>query len=189
VVSAAIVKYIREMGVDVDLFDRMSRRGREQLLILSEQDARQLGVVNAGRLPAQWAIQASEGTLSLSGAQQTASGMGAVSFFCKGGQVLFRPTLAVSDAAAATLDSVVSHSIKFGSWLDPLADELEPMSVRDGRASALFALGQDQIARLRGAVSVGYAAQSRDLGSLANFSVDTGGSAVKIAEFLKSCER
>ena len=189
VVSAAIMKYIREMGVDVDLFDRMSRRGKEQILILSEQDSRQLRVVNAGRLPAAWSIELSDGMLHLNGVQQTSSGTGAISFSCKGGQVLFRPTVNVSEDAAAAVDSIVRHSIKIGSWLDPLADAIEPMTVQDGRASALFVLGQEQVGRLRRSAAVGYAAQSRDLTSFADFSVDAGGNAEKIGEFLRNCER
>jgi hypothetical protein len=177
------------MGVDVDLFDRMSRRGGDQILILSEKDTQQLRVVNAGRLPAEWSIEASNGTLHLNGAQQTSSGTGAISFSCSGGQVLFRPIVDVGDDAASEVDSVVRHSIKFGSWLDPLAEAVEPMSVQDGHASALFVLGQDQVSRLRGSVSVGYAAQLRDLSSFVNFSVDTGGSAERIGEFLKNCAR
>jgi hypothetical protein len=188
-VSAAIIKYIKEMGVDVDLFDRMSRRGKEQILILSERDLLQLRVVNAGRLPAEWSIEASDGTLYLNGAQQTSSGMGAISFSCKDGQVLFRPIVDVNDDTAAAVDSVVRHSIKFGNWLDPLAQAVEPMSVQDGHASALFVLGQDQTSRLRGSASLGYAAQLGDLTSFVNFSVDTGGNVEKISEFLKSCER
>jgi hypothetical protein len=63
------------------------------------------------------------------------------------------------------------------------------MRVQDGHASALFVLGQDQISRLQGSASVGYAAQLRDLTSFANFSVDTGGNVEKIRKFLKNCER
>ena len=188
-VSAAIIRYIREMGVDVDLFDRMSRRGSEQILILSEKDMQQLRVVNAGRLPAEWSIEALDGTLTLSGAQQTTSGIGAISFSCKGGQILFRPTVSISDDVAAEVDSVVRHSIKLGDWLDPLAEAVEPMSVQDGRASALFVLDQDQVSRLQRAASVGYAAQLRDFTFFADFSVDTGSRANRISEFLKSCER
>jgi hypothetical protein len=189
VVSAAIIKYIKEMDVDVDLFDRMSRRGKEQILILSEKDLQQLRVVNAGRQPADWSIEASDGTLYLNGAQQTSSGMGAISFSCKDGQVLFRPIVDVNDDAAAAVDFVVRHSIRFGSSLDPLAEAVEPMRVQDGHASALFVLGQDQISRLQGSASVGYAAQLRDLTNFANFSVDTGGNVEKIRKFLKNCER
>jgi hypothetical protein len=188
-VSAAIIKYIREMDVDVDLFDRMSRRGKEQLLILTEKDLQQLRIVNAGRQPAAWSIEASDGTLHLNGTQQTSSGMGTISLSCKEGQVLFRAIVDVNAEAAAAVDFVDRHSIKIGSWLDPLAPAVEPMSVQDGHASAMFVLGQDQISRLRGAASVGYAAQLRDLSSFANFSVDTGGNVEKIREFLKSCDR
>ena len=184
-VSAAIVRYIREMGVDVDLFERMTRRGKDQILILSEKDVRELRVVNAGRLPAQWSIEATDGALQLNGAQRTSSGMAAVSLSCRNGRVLFRPIVSLGENAAE-VDSVIRHSIKFGSWTEPLGDSVEPLSVRDGQASALFALGQEQVNRLRGSASIGYAAQSRDLTTFANFSVDTGGGD-KIREFLQNC--
>ena len=188
VISAAIIKYINEMGVDVDLFDRMSRQGKDQILILAEKDLQQLRVVNAGRRPAEWSIEASNGTLYLRGTQQTSAGTGEISFSCKDGEVLFRPAVEVSDDAAAGVDSLVRHSIKFGTALDPLAAAVEPMRVQDGRASALFVLGKDQIGRLRASSSVGYASLQRDLTSFANFSVDTGGNLEKIGKFLKNCE-
>jgi hypothetical protein len=189
VVSAAIIKYIKEMDVDVDLFDRMSRRGREQILILTEKDVQQLRVVNAGRLPPDWSIAAADGLLHLTGVQQTSTGMGSVSFSCRGGQVMFRPVLDVSDETSAGVDSVIRHSIKFGNWLDPLAEALEPLSVQGGHASALFVLGQEQVGRLQGSVSIGYAAQLQDLRTFADFSVDTGRNTEKIREFLKGCLR
>ena len=188
-ISAAIIAYIREMGVDVDLFDRMSRRGKEQLLILTERDLQQLRVVNAGRLPAEWSIEASGGTLHLNGVQQTSDGTGELSFSCKDGQVLFRPVVEVNESSADAVDSVVRHSIRIGSWLEPLAEPVEPISVQDGRASAVFALAPEQIRRMQSSPSVGYEAQLRDLSSYVNVSVDTGGSVDKIRKFLKGCER
>jgi hypothetical protein len=54
IVSAVVVNYIREMGADVALFERMARMGSAQVLVLSPKELRQLRVINDGRLDAHW---------------------------------------------------------------------------------------------------------------------------------------
>ncbi len=46
-----------EMEVDVGLFDRMSRAGKDEMLVLSKADLERLRVINNGRLPAEWTIE------------------------------------------------------------------------------------------------------------------------------------
>ena len=190
IVSAAIVNYIRLMDVDVGLFDRMSRAGKDEMLVLAKADLERLRVINNGRQAAEWTIESLNGTSHLKGSQQTWLGEGEIRFSCNQGQVVFHPMFDAGDNAEAVRDSVKQHLIRFGDRYVPLADPLQPVSIQDGRVSAEFVLNREQIDRLRATSSVGYAARLGYPNVFAGFSVDTQGPAgEKINSFLRSCER
>jgi hypothetical protein len=189
VVSAAVMGYIKEMGVDVGLFERMSRAGKDQILILTKKDVEQLGVVNNGRMPAQWEVEASAGAAYLKGTQRTWQGSGSVLLSCKDGQVVFQPYYYAGDAAAQFVDSAEQQLIRFGDSLVPLAEaRSRTLSIQDGYVSGEFALSPGQVRTLQNTGSVGYAAQLRGSSAFVGFSVDTaGGGSEKIRSFLKGC--
>jgi hypothetical protein len=186
VVSAAVVNYIRHMGADVDLFDRMTRRGSGQLLVLGEKELRQLGVINDGRLGARWALQAQGGAIVLKGVQETAQGKGEVQLSCRDDQVLFQPLFAPGEGAEEVVSSALRHLMRLGEGFVPLPEPVQPLSAHEGTVSATFALGPGQLKRLGQSESVGYAVQAN--GRSSGFAVDTaGGGAQSIREFLASC--
>jgi len=190
IVSAAIVNYILKMEVDVGLFDRMSRAGKDEMLVLPKADLEKLRVINNGRLPAEWAIESSDGATTLKGAQQTWLGVGEILLSCNRGQVVFHALFDAGDNAEAVRDSAKQHLIRFGDGYVPLADPRQPVSIQDGQVSAEFVLSREQINRLPASSSVGYAARLEYPNVFAGFSVDTlGSSTEKISGFLKSCER
>jgi hypothetical protein len=190
IVSAAIVNYILKMEVDVGLFDRMSRAGKDEMLVLPKTDLENLRVINNGRLPAEWAIESSNGATYLKGAQQSWLGVGEILLSCNEGQVVFHALFDAGDNAEAVRDSVKQHLIRFGDGYVPLADPRQPISIQDGHVSAEFVLSREQVNRLQASSSVGYAARLGYPNVFAGFSVDTVGPATeKISGFLKGCER
>src|SRR5215510_6242293 len=52
--SAAVGSYIREMGVDVRLLELWTKARPDQMYVLSQKQAEDLGVVNNGRKPPEW---------------------------------------------------------------------------------------------------------------------------------------
>jgi hypothetical protein len=87
--SAAIRNYIREMGVDARLFDLWLKAGPDEMYLLSQQQARDLSVVNNGRKPPEWSIAESPGGARLRGHQTTADGTGTLYFSCDNKQTVF----------------------------------------------------------------------------------------------------
>ncbi len=190
IVSAAIVNYIRNMEVDVGLFDRMSRAGKDEILVLAKTDLERLRVVNNGRLAAEWAIESSNGVTYLKGAQQTSLGTGEILLSCGEGQVVFHAHFDAGDNAEAVRDSAKQHLLRIGDGYAPLADPLQPISVHDGQVAAEFALSREQVNRLRTSSAVGYAARLGDPNVFAGFSIDTPVSATaKISSFVEDCKR
>lgn len=87
--SAAIKSYIREMGVDARLFDLWVKAGPDEMYVLSQRQARELGVVNNGRNPPAWSVASFPGGTMLQGRQTTADGSGMVYFSCEATQTVF----------------------------------------------------------------------------------------------------
>ena len=186
VIAATVVNYIRRMGGDVELFELMTRKGSDELLVLGPKDLRRLRVVNDGRQGAQWALQREDGVLVVKGVQETAEGNAQVRLSCRDDQILFQPLWGAGDRADEVAASAIRHLMRIGEGFVPLPEPLQPLSAREGTVSATFALGPGQLKRLGFADSVGYSVQSR--ASSAGFAVDTGnGGAETIRSFLAAC--
>ena len=187
-VSATVMRYIREMGADVDLFERMSRKGKEQILVLGKDDLERLRVVNNGRLNAEWGIEAEGGALHLKGAQRTSQGYGEVQLSCNDGRVMFQAAFDAGERAEEIVNYAARHSMRFGDGFVPLPEPVQPLSAHNGQVSGLFALEADQLKSLRSSGSIGYAVHSASAGTLGGFSVDTSGRGIEsIRNFLSSC--
>jgi ATP-dependent protease ClpP protease subunit len=185
IVSAAVVNYIREMGADVALFDRMVRMGSEQVLVLSAKELRELRVINDGRLEPHWELRARGSAMVLQGVQETADGRLQVVLSCQDDRVLFQPALPAGERADEIVGSARHHLMRLGAGFVPLPEPLDPLTASDGTVSATFALGPGQLKRLAGSDSVGYTVQS-ERGS-AGFAVDTAGGAESLRNFVASC--
>ena len=143
--SAAVGSYIREMGVDVRVLDLWTKARPDQMYVLSQKEAEDLGIVNNGRQPPEWSV-ASGGASRLQGRQVTADGTGTVSFSCDGKQTL----LGSAFEAAGTGERRESGAGSY--WLTIDGSDAAPLTVR--RASA-FALPPDLVRRARLARQIG----------------------------------
>lgn len=82
VVSAAIVNYLREMGIDTDLFELSTRAGKNEIFEPSKIDLEQLKVVNNGFPEPTWTVESVQGQLYLKGERETSFGMNKFISFC-----------------------------------------------------------------------------------------------------------
>jgi hypothetical protein len=71
IVSAMIVQYIRDMGVDPELFTVMSHAGSTDLVRLSRADMERLHVVNGRHSETKWTLESAAGALYLKGERET----------------------------------------------------------------------------------------------------------------------
>lgn len=83
VLSGEIVNYIREMGVDLRLFERMTLAGRNRILLLSLAEQLKLNVVTQGVGPTTWTIESVADTMYLRGARLTQRGMNKFLIICQ----------------------------------------------------------------------------------------------------------
>ena len=125
ILSADIGSYIREMGVDPGLFDLMVKAGASEIYLLSEQEAKALNVVNNGRMPSEWSIEATPEGTYLKGVQNTEHGEGKFTFGCLDEKIFIFSFYQAGDRAKVIAD---------GSWIHSLMidnDLISLCSVRD----------------------------------------------------------
>ncbi len=82
IVSAAVVEYIRSMGVDTKIFALASQAGPSELITPSHEVLLALNVVNDGRKSVTWTIETLAEGMYLKGAQETAFGMNKFMLTC-----------------------------------------------------------------------------------------------------------
>ncbi len=82
VVSAVIINFLREMEIDLSLFDRMALTSRNMVNIISKDEALRLKLVNNGFLPTKWTLDSIDGSVYLRGYRETQYGEGKLIFIC-----------------------------------------------------------------------------------------------------------
>jgi len=156
IVSAAVLQYIRDMGVNEELFTEMTKAGKDELDILPEKQLEELGVVNNGIGKTEWTIRSVDQGLYLRGARDTVYVTQKLMFFCQRHQlmedVMFDPQ---RNQDAIIHMSAISLEIDGRPFRVPPSHVSEPPTYRVGWIELLLALDPDDLKRLRYAQSVG----------------------------------
>jgi hypothetical protein len=171
--SSAIRAYVREMGVDARLVDLWLKARPDEMYVLSQREARALGVVNDGRQPPRWSIEKNPGGSRLQGRQVTIDGTGTVWLSCDKQQTL----LGTSERVDAP---------GWSHWLTIDGKEF-PLTV----AGSTFVLPPDVVRLVRSATQIGHRMKPPDNGATTiDYAVDIDSkSAAMVRSFLGACLR
>jgi hypothetical protein len=82
IVSASVVQYIRDMGVDPGLFTLMTEAGSSEIIRVPVSTQLRLNVVNNGEGPTVWSIESIKEGIYLKGARKTWRGMNKLLLVC-----------------------------------------------------------------------------------------------------------
>jgi len=178
--SSAIRAYVREMGVDARLVDLWLKARPDEMYVLSEREARELGVVNNGRPPPRWTIEKDSGGSRLQGRQVTIDGAGTVSFSCDKQQTVFNSVY----EAGGRNERIEGQG--WGHWLTIDGKEIPLTAV-----GSTFILPPDVVRLARSATQIGRRMKppGNDAASIA-YAVDIDGkSASMVRSFLGNCLR
>ena len=85
IMSAALVEYIRSMGVDTKIFALASQAGSNQLITPPHDVLLALNVVNDGRKPPKWTVESIPDAVYLKGEQETDNGVNKFMLGCPPG--------------------------------------------------------------------------------------------------------
>jgi hypothetical protein len=153
--SAAIRSYIREMGVDARLFDLWVKAAPDQMYLLSQQQARDLGVVNNGRKPPEWSVVAFPGGTLLQGQQATADGTGTVYFSCDNQQTILGSVYESAGTGEPITARGWSHWLTIDRY-EEIPLEVLGVSNKDGFVRSTFVLAPNQVRLAMSAKQIGY---------------------------------
>lgn len=190
IVSADIVQYIADMGVDSGLFSEMTRAGASQINILSPAKLKALHVTNDGPTPTGWTVESSDHFVFLKGQRQTPAGLQRFLLTCNGAElwsyVTFDPNGHADEAIAKPLASfqIDNQSLRIAK-----ADILSPPHVSGGLISAIFRVDPAVRSRLFKAKTVGIKLQTGyDTPGFDGFvQMDFSGALPKLGGALKQC--
>jgi hypothetical protein len=188
--SGAIKDYIREMGVDARLFDLWVKAGPDEMYVLSQRQASELGVVNNGRKPPEWSIAAFPGGTLLQGQQTTAAGTGMVYFSCENKQTVFGSVYEGADSSEAVTARGWSHWLTIDGR-DEIPLEALGVSSKDGFVRSTFILPPNLVRLAMSAKQIGH--QMRPTNSRSpsiTYRVDIDDRSVSmVRKFLGNCLR
>jgi len=187
-VAAQVAGYIRDMGVDGRLFERMAGVGGDQIYVLPPAELRALRVVNEGRLPTEWWSELSAQGRTVVGSQQTADGTNKLALACTGGSIELRLAYRPGNDPAAMMDSTASHVLVVDGVFMPLAPP-SSLDGADGIVSASFELTAGQARRLIGASTLGPAVHAPgNAPAVVGFTIDVdAGAGRKIKTLIETC--
>ena len=188
--SSAIGSYIREMGVDPRLLDLCLKATRNEMYVLSLQEAKMLEVTNNGRKPPEWSIAASSGGTLLQGQQATIDGTGFVSFSCDGTRTVFGTEYESADAGGPGAARAARHLLTIGRH-ERIPLEVLSVSSRDGVVRSTFVLSPNLVRLAMSARHIRYQMTPSDNGRRSiDYRVDIDGrSAPRVKKFLGDCLR
>lgn len=158
IMSAKITNFISEMGVSSGLFDLMVEAGPNEMRSLSENELVDLNIVNNGRLPATWTIEALPGVMYLKGDQVSVYGHGKLIFSCLREGIILHAIYEAGNNA----EDILKNSNYFAFMSDGETYDLNsPIKFinNSGWLNALHHFPKDFIEKAVSAKELGYAMQ------------------------------
>jgi len=159
VVSSAVVQYIREMGVDPDLFDEMTKAGKDEINVLSGARLYALGVVNNGVEKTRWSLESTGAEMYLKGERNTQHGINKFMLVCSQNAIFL---FVVFDPVGRGQEVLGfgAQSLFIDNRVLPIASlKVRPPELVNGWINAMYRLSPDLVKQISSAESVGVAFQ------------------------------
>jgi len=160
ILSASIVQYIRDMGVDPSLFNAMISASSESINILSQNQLKEWKVVNDGYETTAWTVETVNDALYLKGTRNTWRGVNKFMLVCAPRKPMFLYAIFDPEGRSEEVLKMKSYSLFIGDRAIPISSHLMgPPFLVNGLINAAFSLDQKLMAALRTAKEVGVAFQ------------------------------
>jgi hypothetical protein len=192
-IASAVVGFIREMDVDVGLFQRMSEQHSDDVELLDIDEMRRLNVINDGRLAPVWDHSVDAEGVALVGYQESEEGTSMATLACGTPLKLeirdLVPALEGKAVADAQL-TLVMYGASGERTLDarPLLQGTPPTMDGDELVVALQ-LGRRETTQLLGATALGLRYAVQDLNYGLSIDYADAEDRERIADFLAFCEK
>ena len=191
IVSAAVLQYIRDMGVDQQLFTDMTEAGKDDIYVMPLSRLIALQVVNNGKGNTVWTVESHDSGIYLKGQRDTLWGRGKLLLQC-GPQKNTLAATAIFDPWDRQAEIVKMPVILF--MIDGKQAQIPQKSVvgpfvNNGWINVAVILSGELVARMKTAKTVGVAVQYTPVSSsFAGFEdMDFVDGAGKLAGLLTTC--
>jgi hypothetical protein len=162
ILSAAIIQYMRDMGVDPGLFTFMSRAGSTEFIRLTQAGMERLHIVNGGYPPTKWTLESIGGGLYLKDERDTWRGINKFMLLCNPERhaidlyIVFDP----EGPGEEIVERYNAHSLMIVDKLIPLTDyRIVPTKLVNGWINAFYVLTDELLNQIASARAVGIAMQ------------------------------
>lgn len=153
--SAAVGAYIREMGIDGRLLTLWEKAAPDEIYVLSQKEAEDLGIANNGRKPPEWRIATSPSGRLLQGRQESLDGTGVLLLSCDKRETTLGSVYEAAGAAETAPGGDWSHVVTFDRHEEISASPLSA-SYKDGLISSRFTLPPSLVRRAMSATQIGH---------------------------------
>jgi hypothetical protein len=192
IISAAIVEYVKSMGVDTKVFALASQAGSSQVVTPSKETLLALNVINNGRKTAEWTIESLAGVIYLKGQQETFIGMNKFLITCPArGPMELR---AIYDAGQNTQEVMTwsTNWLFFDGNQKEIKNELIKKLVVNGWINLIYLFDsvlKKTISGAKNTVGVGLSPTAESVVFNGFDSMPFQGGAAKLPGFLQVCGR
>ena len=161
ILSAAIVQYIRDMGVDPGLFNIMTEAGASEIINVPKDRLVALNVINNGENPTKWSVESNGGVLYLKGERETWRGINKFILLCQPNKPFILYIIFDPEGNGEVVEkSMHAYSLFIDGNPIPLnSNTAQKPSLVNGWINAAFELTDDLIGKILKANTVGAAFQ------------------------------
>lgn len=188
VASTLIATHLSAMGVSLSLMDRMVSAGSESMRYLTPQEAYDLGLINAGELPAQWGFEEVQGAIVLVGTQEKVQGTGKIALACSQDASVELAALFKSWYSPSLLRRMDTIKLTVdGAPTGQALAELNP-ELRNGFLTFTTEPSAEQLIAISRARTVGFRYGKSGTDLRTGFDVEVDGASAMIGSFIQLCQ-
>ncbi len=160
ILSASIMQYLTDMGIDEGLFNEMSSAGSDSISILNKSKLAKFKVINDGYSSTHWSLQSANEKIYLKGERETWRGVNKLLFYCENNQMVLHAIFDPEGHEDEILQTMNYHSIYIDGEYIPLSQQilLSKKSIK-GWINISFKIDQIIIRKLIEAKEVGIICQ------------------------------
>lgn len=190
IISASVVQYTRDMGVDPEFLSEMTKAGRTEVNFIPRDDLVRLNVINNGQTKTRWTIESLDEGIYLKGERETFHGINKFILICNSNRTITLYAVFDPERREGEIIKMAATSLLIDGTPIPIATQLsDGPKLVNGWINVMFSLNETFLSVIRRAKTVGVSFQfSYGAPIFLGFDgMEFGEGAKKLPGFLHTC--